>query len=285
MNKRVSTLALVLIAVLVLTISGCAKKETASSQVTVSAEPATSKAVQYADGAYFAIEDAFDDAGWKDYVSLTVSGGKISAVTWSAINRAGDEKVAYDQAGKYNMVKFGQAKAEWWEQAADVEQYLLANQRPGTVDEIGSVSITVSGFTSLVEKALKAGVVTTGAYTDGIYRSEASSFDSGGWKTHATLLVHDGNIVSAYYSGVNKDGQDKQLVAAQGGYGMARASAIGKEWDEQAKAVEAHLLATQDPKKVNLKDDGSTDDISGASMAVADFFTLVTEALSQGPNR
>jgi len=238
----------------------------------------------YADGAYFAISDSYD-SDWKEYVSLTVINGRIAGANWSALNIKNDDKKAYDKAGNYNMVKFGNAKAEWSQQANDTEAYLVAAQKTGSVDEIGSVSIHVDSFNALVAKALAAGPVALGPYADGVYTAMADAYDNGGWKTTVSLFVHNGNIVNVYYSGLDKDGRDKQTVASQGGYGMIKASAIGKEWNEQAKAVEAYLIKTQDPKKITLKSDGHTDDIAGASMAVSDFFSLAGKALAAGPRK
>lgn len=238
----------------------------------------------YADGAYFAISDSYDNA-WKEYVSLTVINGRIAGANWSALNSNNDDKKAYDKAGKYNMVKFGNARAEWYQQANDVESFLIKAQKSGTVDEIGSVSIHVDSFDALVAKALSAGPVALGPYADGAYFAMADAFDTGGWKTTVSFFVHNGNIVNVYYSGLDKDGRDKQTVASQGGYGMIKASAIKKEWNEQAKAVEAYLVKTQDPKKVTLKSDGHTDDIAGASMTVSDFFALAQKALANGPRK
>ncbi len=238
----------------------------------------------YVDGAYFAIADSYDN-DWKEFVSLTVINGRIAGAYWSGLNSKNEEKKAYDKAGRYNMVKYGNAKAEWYQQAKDVEQYLVKNQKSGSVDEIGSVSIHVDSFDALVNKALSQGPVALGPYADGRYFSVADTFDTGGWKTSVSLYVHNGSIVNVYYSGVDKDGRDKQTVAKDGGYGMIKASAIKKEWHDQAKAVEAYLVKTQDPKKVTLKSDGHTDDIAGASMSVSDFFTQAQKALAAGPQK
>jgi len=75
---------------------------------------------KYADGGYYASEDAFAN-GWKGYASLFVSNGNIVSVYWSALNEANEDKKAYDMAGKYNMVKFGKAHAEWYQQADKAE--------------------------------------------------------------------------------------------------------------------------------------------------------------------
>ena len=55
-------------------------------------------------------------------------------------------------------------------------------------------------------------------------------------------------------------------------------------WYKQAEAAQDHLLATQNPKEISYKDDaGHTDEISGASIHVIEFFDLAEKALAAGP--
>jgi major membrane immunogen (membrane-anchored lipoprotein) len=249
----------------------------------------------YEDGAYFAIADSYPSSGWKEYVSLTVLNGRIAAVNWSAVNRTGDDKKPYDKAGNYNMVKFGGAQAEWYEQAAKAEAYLLETQDlegitykddEGHTDDIAGVSIHVNAFYDLAKEALAAGPNEIGPFQDGSYYASDETFSSSGWKGYVSLLVNNGNIESVYWSGVDKDGRDKKQVAAEGGYGMIAHSEIGKGWHEQAAAVEAYLLSTQDPTQISYKDDGGhTDDIAGATMSVSNFYALVEQALAAGPKQ
>ena len=249
----------------------------------------------YTDGAYFAIEDQFGSSGWKEYVSLTVLNGRIAAINWSGVNRAGDDKKAFDKAGNYNMVKFGKAQDEWSVQAKRAEDFLVQKQdlkaikytdAEGHTDDIAGVSIHVSGMYALVEKALASGTQKIGPYTDVTYFATLDSFDSNGWKSFVSLYVSNGNIVQALYSGVNAAGEDKQVFASEGKYGMIKASKVGKEWHEQAQITEAYLIATQDPKKIKYSNaEGITDDIAGVSMHVSDFFTLAEKALAAGPKK
>ena len=249
----------------------------------------------YADGAYFAIDEQFASSGWKEYVSLTVLNGRIAAINWSAVNRAGEDKKAVDKAGNYNMVKFGKAQDEWTVQAARAENFLLEKQDlkaitykddEGHTDDIAGVSIHVNSMYSLAEKALASGVQKIGSYADGTYFASEDAFGSNGWKGSVSLFVHNGNIVAVYYSGVNEAGDDKQVFASEGKYGMIKASKVGKEWHEQAQTTEAYLIATQDPQKIKISQtDGKTDDIAGVSMTVSDFFTLSAKALAAGPKK
>ncbi|MFA5468684.1 MAG: FMN-binding protein [Sphaerochaetaceae bacterium] len=251
------------------------------------------KGSTYVDGEYFAIEKEFPASGWKDYVSLTVKDGKITRADWGGLNREGDDKKLYDKAGKYNMVKFGNAVAEWWQQAEKAEAYLIKTQDPtkiklnkdGETDEISGVTITVEGFFRLADEALKAGPVTPGSYKDGSYYAIEDDFGSSGWKSYASFLVKNGNIVDAYWSALNEEGEDKQTVDKAGGYNMVKFGGAIDEWYVQAGKVQQHLLKTQDPKDVTYNEDGSTDDIAGATVSVDDFFGLVEKALAAGPKK
>ncbi|MDY0288203.1 MAG: hypothetical protein RBR15_05215 [Sphaerochaeta sp.] len=249
----------------------------------------------HADGAYFAIDEQFASSGWKEYISLTVLNGRLAAINWSGVNRAGDDKKAFDKAGNYNMVKFGKAQAEWSVQAARAENHLVEKQdlkaitykdAEGHTDDIAGVSVHVNSMYALAGKALAAGPQKIGPYADGTYVASMDAYDANGWKSSVSLYVRNGNIVHAYYSGVNAAGDDKQVFASEGKYGMIKGSKIGKEWHEQAQAVEAYLVETQDPKKIKFSNaEGNTDDIAGVSMHVGDFFTLAAKALAAGPKQ
>lgn len=121
-------------------------------------------------------------------------------------------------------------------------------------------------------------------YQDGVYYSEAADFDAKtGWKEVVELKVEGGKIVSVDWNGVNKDGGlDKKTYSEKGLYGM-KAGGASAEWHEQAAKAEQFLLDNQDPKAISLKDDGTTDAISGVSIHVNGFQELVEKALEAGP--
>jgi len=249
----------------------------------------------YKDGAYFAMADEYPSSGWKEYVSLTVMNGRIAAVNWSAVNKNGDDKKSYDKAGKYNMVKFGGAQAEWYQQAEKAEAHLIKIQDPkkitykddqGHTDDFAGASIHVDTLFNLAQEALAAGPVELGPYTDGGYYASEDAFGSSGWKGFVSLLVKDGNIVNVYWSAVNEAGDDKKAFDMAGNYNMVKFGGAQAEWYQQAAAVESHLLVTQDPKKISYKDaNGHTDDIAGATIHVNDFYALVEKALAAGAKK
>lgn len=249
----------------------------------------------YQDGTYFAIADEYPSSGWKEFVSLTVLNGRIAAVNWSAVNKNGDDKKKVDKAGRYNMVRFGGAQAEWFQQAEKAEAHLIKIQDPtkvsykdadGHTDEIAGVSIHVDALFDLTAEALAAGPVAYGPYTDGGYYASEDEFSSSGWKGFVSLFVKNGNIVNVYWSAVNQANEDKKAFDMAGKYNMVKFGGAQAEWYQQAASVEQYLLATQDPKQITYKDDqGHTDDIAGATIHVNDFYALVEKALAAGAKK
>src|SRR5690606_28677156 len=118
--------------------------------------------------------------------------GKMTSVNWNGLHKDGGlDKKTFSANGLYGMVQKGGAEAEWHEQAAKVEQYLLEKQDlaalnvtdDGATDAVSGVSIGVDEFTKLANAALAAGPVEAGPYKDGAYYAEGSAFDANsGWK-------------------------------------------------------------------------------------------------------
>jgi len=244
----------------------------------------------FEDGAYFYFDEDFAGSGWKEYVALTVVNGNIVSANWSAVNRTGDDKKAYDAAGKYGMVEYGSAQADWSVQANLAEEYLIDVQDPsmieykdddGHTDDIAGVSIHVNGLFDLSQKALEAGPREIGSYPDGGYYAIQDEFPSSGWKEYVSLFVENGQIASVNWSALNEAGDDKKIYDAEGKYGMVAKGGAQDEWSVQAAKVEQHLIDTQDPTAISYIDDnGHTDDIAGVSVHVNSFYELVEAALA-----
>ena len=115
------------------------------------------------DGTYYAEDDAFSN-GWKYNVTIVVEDGKIVDATWNGeAEDGGDDKVTQSTDGRYGMKEKGNASAEWHEQAALAEAYLIEVQDPtaieytddeGHTDAIAGASIHVKEFFDLAQKAL-----------------------------------------------------------------------------------------------------------------------------------
>ncbi|MCR8645286.1 FMN-binding protein [Paenibacillus sp. N1-5-1-14] len=286
MRKLSTILAAVLIVGLLAGCGGNANKNAASPSPAAGQNAEQGK---YKDGAYYA-ESEYDEKGMKGAVVLNVKDGKITDVNWTEVSKAaGPDKKELSKTGKYGMKEKGKAQSEWHEQAEKVEKFLVEKQdlaalalkdEEGHTDAVSGVSIKVKGFTTLVTKALAAGPVEAGPYKDGAYHAEQAAFADSGWKYKVDLTVLNGKIVAVNWNGVNKDGgDDKKTLDKAGKYGMKEKAKAQGEWYEEAEKAEAFLIEKQDPKAATLKDDGTTDAITGVSINVKDFFQLVEEAL------
>ncbi|TCK93364.1 major membrane immunogen (membrane-anchored lipoprotein) [Natranaerovirga hydrolytica] len=275
------SLSIVLVLLLALLVTGCKESTSTADNFDLS---------QYEDGIYFATEDDFSErTGWKYVVTLEVSDGKITYVDWNGANvNGGRDKKTVDKDGDYNMVEFGGAQAEWYEQAEIAEANLLETQNPyavtidedGKTDDLTGVSITVSEFFSLVEKALSNGPVGRGMYEDGTFYAEEDDYHNG-YKYAVDLTVINGYIVAANWDGLPEEGDiTKKQAAEEGTYGMVERGGAQSEWHEQAALAESHLLEVQDPTAIALSDSGVADEITGATITVDVFLELVAEALN-----
>lgn len=253
--------------------------------------------MMYEDGIYFASEDAFAGSGWKSHVVITVADGKIVDADWNGINRVPTQnKKTKSMDGNYGMVAFGDAISEWHEQAEVAEQYLLDMQTADTAegfykddeghtDAIAGVSIHVSAFFDLAEKALASDAVPVGMYDDGFPMSSIEPDDKG-WQYMSQFIVVNGTIVDANFNSqsitdVDEDGNplDKKGQAYE--YGMIENAGSEYEWFEQANMAGEFVVANQG-FDVNYSDDeGHTDSIAGVTIHVNQMAELFTKAFQQ----
>lgn len=125
---------------------------------------------------------------------------------------------------------------------------------------------------------------STGSLQDGLYYAEGEFDEKSGWKEIVALKVEGGNIVSANWNGLHKDGGlDKKTSSEKGIYGMKEKSGAQAEWHEQAIKMEEYLVANQSVNSLVLNDEGRTDAVSGVSIHIDGFTELVDKALAAGP--
>lgn len=242
------------------------------------------------DGVYFAEDQTYAETGWKEQVVVKVAAGKIVDVNYNGVsNLGGQDKKTVAAAGGYGMIKASKLKLEWNQEAQNLEKFLVQTQdvaftkikADGTTDAIAGATFHVANFFKLVKKALASSPVPKGIYAkDGWFFAEQPEFDARtGWKDNVLLTVVNGTVVDAVWNAVNKDTKLKSKIveATAGRYGLGKVSKIG-EWNVQAEKVEAALVKAQDPAKIPVKADGTTDAISGATIHVSAVF-LAASAL------
>jgi len=111
------------------------------------------------DGVYEVKVEA-DEKGNYPFVSVTIEGGKITAVTWDEVYN-GSLKSVLSTTGKYVM------KPVWKTQAESLGAYVVENQttdgimnEKGYTDAVSGVSIYVGGFVDLTNQAVAQASVT-----------------------------------------------------------------------------------------------------------------------------
>ena len=156
--KNFKVLALVM--VLVLAIGMLAACGTKTEPVTTPAptpapvvEPTPTPApapVGYKDGVYKATQDKADQYGWKGFVEITVTDGKIATVIFD-----------YDNAGKlksedaaYKAAMEPKSKTYPEKAFGELEAALIATQDIATVDAVAGATASSTEFTALVTTAL-----------------------------------------------------------------------------------------------------------------------------------
>ena len=221
----------------------------------------------YKDGVYEVKTDA-DDKGNYAFVSVTIEGGKITAVTWDEVNNGG-LKSELSTTGKYVM------KPVWATQAASVGKYVVDNQgtagllnEKGYTDVVSGVSINVANFAGLADQA-----IAEANGKDGVYEVKGTADDKGNY-AFVKVTVAGGKITEVVWDEVYNGGLKSELSLA-GKYAMKPV------WDTQAKSMCQYVVDNQGTSGLNLTDAGKTDVVSGVSISVNGFTGLVEEALKQ----
>ena len=212
---------------------------------------------------------------------------------------------------------------EWYEQAdtfaawavgktaSDISNMAITEGKAGDADLAASVSIHVTGFQAAVLEAMDsavAGGAVAGdklglGLTTNIAKSTDATADADGvaeaYTTISVLTVNgDGVITSSLIDGV----QAKVTFDTKGaitadtsadvpsknelgdGYGMRAASAIGKEWNEQAAAYAEYTVGkTVDEVNGTAVEEGCATDAdlaASVSVHITDFNTAITKAVA-----
>ena len=187
--------------------------------------------------------------------------------TWSY---AWNELTKKELGDDYGMVENGGAIAEWDEQAALIEAYILENGTEAVevdaeevITNITGVTIKDGGYIALAAEALELA-------KEGKFQAVYCSADD---LVIATMMVDDKGVASDLVLDVlqGKPAQDtfewapksKQELGLD--YGMKDASPISKEWYEQADAIAAYVFENG-ADSIQVDDTGHISNITGATV-------------------
>ncbi len=132
--------------------------------------------------------------------------------------------------------------------------------------------------------AALAGCAARPSYPDGVYFA-AGDMDAGsGYRTIVTVKVSENRIQSVDWNEIHYMNEDKKSLGDN--YGMKGASSIGKEWYEQAKAIE-DVLVKRGPDIIAYDTEGEqagkVKNVSGASISVTNVLSVFEKAMSADP--
>jgi major membrane immunogen (membrane-anchored lipoprotein) len=114
-------------------------------------------------------------------------------------------------------------------------------------------------------------------WADGTYETEEADFDEQGYKDKVSLTIQDGRITEVIWDAYNEAGELKSVLSADGIYEMPG----DLTWQEQAMAITDFLIQNQSAEAITLNAEGKTDAVTGVSISVKDFVTLVKEGLQK----
>ena len=119
-------------------------------------------------------------------------------------------------------------------------------------------------------------------YRDGSYTAVSPEFSSSGWKEILELTIENGKITKINWDAVFQDDSipiRKKQYSKSGLYGMLLGGA-SNEWYDQALAAEQFVLENG-IDAMNVDSNGHTDAVSGCSVSVQAFDTLMRDCLAQ----
>lgn len=252
------------------------------SSTTVSGRAATADAAGRVQVTSVYAAVLLDDAGKIVYVDIDAAQNQGTFDAMGAVVKAEAAPTKTEKAGDYGMKGNSAIGKEWFEQMAALEAYMVgktieeikaipveekdASHKavPTGEDLKTSVSISIEGYVAAVEAAVKNAVEVKGVAKVGVgsvtsVSGRAATADAAGRiQTNVTFMGvamdKDGKVLVSLLDVAQNQGTFDAMgavVAANAAptkkekgadYGMKGASAIGKEWFEQAAGLEAYLV-------------------------------------------
>ena len=252
------------------------------SSTTVSGRAATADAAGRVQVTSVYAAVLLDDAGKIVYVDIDAAQNQGTFDAMGAVVAAEAAPTKTEKAGDYGMKGNSAIGKEWFEQMAALEAYMVGKTIeeikaipveekdashtavPTGEDLKTSVSISIEGYVAAVEAAVKNAVEVKGVAKVGVgsvtsVSGRAATADAAGRiQTNVTFMGvamdKDGKVLVAQLDVAENQGTFDTMgaiVKAEAAptkkekgadYGMKGASAIGKEWFEQAAGLEAYLV-------------------------------------------
>ena len=231
----------------------------------------------------------------------------------------GEFKTKKELGSDYGMVKASTIGKEWFEQAQALEEWMVGKTvdeitgmkiedgKTAEEDLVSSVTVGVEDYLAALEQAWEEAIDVSGAETVGlgvktsIEKSKsaeadkaavaqvdtmiaATAFDADG-KVAGTVIDTAQVVIKYDLEGkveTDKTGEFKTKNELGTDYGMIKASGIGKEWFEQARALGDWMVGktVDEITSLELEDGKATDEdlVSSVTIGLTDYLYIIEES-------
>lgn len=228
----------------------------------------------YIDGTYEVEMPEYED-GWKEYIIVALSDGRVAAVEYDAKNETGGLR-SEDEAYKNSMISAG--SGTWPEDYGQklVDSFLAAGS-PDEIEMVAGATASSQNFKKLMRTALEharegeTGLWVAPWYEDGVYRAEMAKADQG-WKEFVEITIQGGRIARVAFDAQDADGNYKSADQA---YKQAMADGGSETWPEK---FYFEILEEYQAKNYVAKD---METVAGATVSSGTFRVLAPAALQQ----
>ena len=251
-----------------------------------------------------------------DVAQTPVEFGEDMALT---TDTASEFKTKKELGADYGMVKASAIGKEWFEQAQALEAWMVGKTveeitgmkiedgKTTEEDLISSVTVGVETYLAALEQAWAEAIDVTGAETVGlgvktsIAKSKSAEADKGASAQVDTMMAATafdadnkvaGTVIDTAQVKINYDVDGKVETDKTAelktknelgvDYGMVKASAIGKEWFEQARALGDWMVGktVDEITSLELEDGVATDEdlVSSVTIGIADYLYIVEKS-------
>lgn len=117
----------------------------------------------------------------------------------------------------------------------------------------------------------------------------SAEFDDKGWGYVVEVTVKGDDVTAVSIDAMPDPDNERTAAYAEANqtkkslkedYGMKKASPIGKEWYEQAAALEAYIVENDGVSTIELSDEGKIDNVAGATISGQNIIDLYNEAVA-----
>lgn len=117
---------------------------------------------------------------------------------------------------------------------------------------------------------------------DGTFREMLSEADESGYRDYVEIVVQNGRIVAVTWDAVQTDGgKNRAKASVNGEYVIDDSDVL---WAVQAYAMQNVLIEVQDPAKIAIKSDGTTEVVPNVTVNVNAFVILSNRCIDDSKN-